>query len=856
MRRFFLGVLLLTFSVVFLKGQLSLANYDDENTGTSGPSGGSSGSGLGTQLAVGTLSYLVNRAIEKKAQKNQSASEAWTPPSVVTVVEFPLDAAAVQPGGAETEIIIQKGDKPVTVKMGVPIAAPPGEGQKCCKVTSLVISNIWQHAVKVSVNGKGSQVIAPGGQATFTGDFGECPRIKVESAEPLGETDANLVAEDVSLCCRDLKAGNFKRFYAIRILRFNFVELDKDCPEQAPPNTPEETPKASEPPPEKPQVPPAPEPQPPKVPEPPKKPEIPPIAPPSTPPPVTQPPEKPPMAPPAAPPLVPPDTPPTTTEQGCQCCCHLVTSWTMETPIQYKIVSPAEGRTLEVPLGSEVPLAVNAIDQDAVTMACQKTGCGGESSGGEGQGGGPCKACPPCQSAQQVRIASRLQYRWELFSGAGALKTDLGYPSKIAVGPAAVYMAPEVMPNDRQVLIRLVIDDNPEALNDIDDSPADQMIVFSLAEAGLPLKVPSESANLNYATTTGIPSADCSCLPKKEWGTYEGITARGKSGTDYTNVCADGFAVLSVEGSDADQLGLKCQDPACSSPGMGHKINDALIYGWEPSKGSIIGSAEKVVYQAPAKTGFAVVKTRVSDSGIQAPDSSVDGPVFRFNIGKITIKDLRLPEGRDKALELGDDLKIDYEIEPLAFAFEKAELRIYNNKGNLVYKREGLPASGGKYSTVWEKTKWNQEPHIGAYANPKNSPYQIQIAGSAPNCAAAGRDVDTQFVIHAEIRDIRAGSAERASGLAQAMKTLEVRLNGVSGRKTFKGTDLKISDIEGLPEGSYGKAVLLQNQELNQLENGRWTIQVRDVSDGVGNVFDANPSTPKSDAYESELELW
>jgi len=63
-------------------------------------------------------------------------------------------------------------------------------------------------------------------------------------------------------------------------------------------------------------------------------------------------------------------------------------------------------------------------------------------------------------------------------------------------------------------------------------------------------------------------------------------------------------------------------------------------------------------------------------------------------------------------------------------------------------------------------------------------------------------------------------------------------------------------DLPRLRAGSYGKIVTLDNPRLSQLADGRWTIQVRDIYDGVGNYFDADPSTDRSEPYETEIELW
>ncbi|HTL46961.1 MAG TPA: hypothetical protein VL688_02735 [Verrucomicrobiae bacterium] len=867
------------------------ATYSDEEDYVRHSGGGSSmGEQVAGQAAAGALTYLVGRAMHKNDGSTGAADEPAAPPSVVTVVEFPVTQDVAQTGQVEVEI--QKGKSTVNVNTPVNITQAPGgeDINKCCKLTSLAVMNIWHHAIKVSVGGK-TQVVKPGQPAVFEGDLGECPRIKVESAEELGEDDAHLVAEDVSLCCKDLRTGHYKSFYAIRILRYTFVELDKDCggggkTTSLPPVTTQSPYKGES------------------------------ITPsvsisegisesrtitPSVP--YSQPPSisesitlTPTITPSIYRPSYPPSQPPTTDEKSdCACCCHQVNTWSAEKPIEIKYASPA-GADVRVPLGKEFPLAVNAIDMDMLTVSCNQQGVecgscspctpgggGGITDGpvaGTGTGGGStmggnqvmiattsgvCKRpCESCQSLKKIPLASPLHFRWELIAGPGWLKSNPYYPqerSAVAEGPAAVYVAPDSLPPgaDRTVAILLTIDDTPYVA-DLDDPPVTETVTINLIGRKEVGSVAVVSPSLDYPTVTNPPPT-CPCKPVTSWDAASGIKKTEEHDTAYS-VCADSYTVLTAPTEDVDTIHAQCSGPKCSAPEVQYKLHDATTYQWKASAGTTIGILDSIVFQAPSSAGDVKVEGTATDSSIQYPDGALPLPPYEIKVGKITIESADVPPlgpgistPANAPLMLGDDLTVKYKIEGAQFG--KLEMRVYNKNGDVVYRRADLEGTIGSHETTWPKARWNQEPHIGAYANPKNGPYEIEIAAAKPRCVSAGsKYVDTKLVIQADIRDLKAGSATRASSLDTTIQYTRIKLKGPAEHDFFGG-DILRTTIPGLAAGNYGKRLYVDKPfTLSRLEDGKWTISVYDNFDGVGNSLDTDPSTPQSDPYETEIELY
>jgi hypothetical protein len=310
------------------------------------------------------------------------------------------------------------------------------------------------------------------------------------------------------------------------------------------------------------------------------------------------------------PPIIPytpeiPKIPTTTEKKPCDCKCSMVIQFSTDGPIQVRFASPATDQTLNVPLGAEVPLAVNAADIDLLTVSCIKEGCGPN-------------PCPPCQSMTVQALPGTLRYRWELVSGPGELVSDPQYPhrhSAIAFGPASIYKAPDEMPDQTDVTIRLTVEDSPEYIADINDKPFVKLVKFKIVKPGQAFHVPVQDADVKPPTPSPPPPSDCSCQPELKWDADKQITPTPDGQTQFA-VGVNGYLVLQAGATDVDQLTMRCKDPTCSSPETVLHLNDAIFFRWQADKGQIIGKSDKVVYQAPAAPGNVKVDRWVRDSGV------------------------------------------------------------------------------------------------------------------------------------------------------------------------------------------------------------------------------------------------
>ncbi|MGH9362375.1 MAG: hypothetical protein ACRD2T_10705, partial [Thermoanaerobaculia bacterium] len=259
-------------------------------------------------------------------------------------------------------------------------------------------------------------------------------------------------------------------------------------------------------------------------------------------------PEWPPIPPPDWPSTPPPELPPWT-EFECDCCCYMVLVLSAS---QLEVASPAGGGGAKVPLGGALPLAVNGLDLDGLRIDCQKEVCGEER-----------EECPVCESSKFLPLPGTLRYRWEVTSGEGGLRSKPPYPhphSATAEGPAAVYVAPEVMPQNRTVKIRLTVDDSPEYLADIDDEPEMRNFTIEIVERDQPLVAPTSNRAPTPSHIVEPRPSDCSCQPDPQWAALEAIQPQDAGPTSFA-ACAGGSVALAAAGKDVDQLSARCKDP-------------------------------------------------------------------------------------------------------------------------------------------------------------------------------------------------------------------------------------------------------------------------------------------------------
>ena len=204
----------------------------------------------------------------------------------------------------------------------------------------------------------------------------------------------------------------------------------------------------------------------------------------------------------------------------------------------------------------------------------------------------------------------------------------------------------------------------------------------------------------------------------------------------------------------------------------------------------------------------------------------------------------------EDSVELGDDLTVYYRvIGPPGFSFARAELRVSNDEvGAVIYVRADLSGNTGEHTTKWKEAKWNQSPHSGAYANPSKGDWKINVVGIKGNKEIVSNEmtIQTDFVIRAEITD---PPSPLAAGLVDLQGNLTVVVYSDFDAYVFYWWNIIFGDILN------GVRVKVDHWDLNTLEDGRWTIQLKDVRDDIGNFYDANPATPDIEHDEWTIEL-
>ena len=206
----------------------------------------------------------------------------------------------------------------------------------------------------------------------------------------------------------------------------------------------------------------------------------------------------------------------------------------------------------------------------------------------------------------------------------------------------------------------------------------------------------------------------------------------------------------------------------------------------------------------------------------------------------------------DADLELGDDLAIECELDgPSGFTFDSVELHVLNYSDTQIYKLTGLGATMGPHSTTWNDAKWNQSPHSGAYANPNNGDYRVQIVATKGSAQCEDEEsINTKFVIEADMKDEKsAGATAEASGMDDLGSALEVVAEKGTTTHVFAGASLTLSDIAD------GKHAKVDNSTLNSLADGTWVVRLKDVRDEIGNFYDANTGTTTIEHDEWTVEL-
>lgn len=228
-------------------------------------------------------------------------------------------------------------------------------------------------------------------------------------------------------------------------------------------------------------------------------------------------------------------------------------------------------------------------------------------------------------------------------------------------------------------------------------------------------------------------------------------------------------------------------------------------------------------------------------------------PDYVTKILKITHKIKSLSPSSD--LELGDNLEVEYDLNlPLGFTYDDIKLQIINSNDIVVYELTGLDKVTGTYTATWNGAKWNQEPNPGCYANPKNGPYKISLIGVKGDKEIKDvEEINTKFVIESTVEDPFSGNVK--SGLSNLPSIIEMVV-GSSTSGTWIEHKFENSDIsKSVMSMGNVHEFKLEDDSLNNLDNGVWGIFILNVRDDIGNYYDDNHSSSGIQSYSKIINL-
>ncbi|RMD65836.1 hypothetical protein D6833_02300 [Candidatus Parcubacteria bacterium] len=185
------------------------------------------------------------------------------------------------------------------------------------------------------------------------------------------------------------------------------------------------------------------------------------------------------------------------------------------------------------------------------------------------------------------------------------------------------------------------------------------------------------------------------------------------------------------------------------------------------------------------------------------------------------------------------------------------QLEIRNASGALVFALQGLPGAPGAHSAVWPQGKWNQVLHVGAFANPKNNPYQIKLIGKKADCRdrEATTTVSTELKLEADIKDEApfGATASRSSGLGDMLDALKIVMKLGPSETVFSGPGA----ITVTGPTPFMKHIKVDNPGLNALPDGQYEVLFRDLRDEIGNFADSDGNPANGiQPVTFLLELW
>src|ERR1043165_267778 len=200
-------------------------------------------------------------------------------------------------------------------------------------------------------------------------------------------------------------------------------------------------------------------------------------------------------------------------------------------------------------------------------------------------------------------------------------------------------------------------------------------------------------------------------------------------------------------------------------------------------------------------------------------------------------------------LILGNDLTVKYRVAPDA-KLSRIKLRVTNKTGELGYLGTDLPVSAGKHRAVWPKGKWNQKPHSGALANPRNGPYTITLVAETPGGGSISRSnvLSTQLVLQCDLEHDRPSKDEISSGLYRPMldpkspERLKIGLVQKGGKLTETVYSLappafsKIieEDLDNDPSELEVKSVHVEQAMQSTFRDGVYQVVMTNLRTGAG----------------------
>ncbi len=601
----------------------AFANEDDgePRVNTGGEGGGSRGGGGNTAAVALEAATLIYQVMKHRNDKDSSGPRQIPPPSVITVVEFPIDPHF--DGGATVEIEAKQNGKAVTYE--IPATITPADKKPCCELTSLTFTNLWQEEVEVQVRGAKSQKLASGQSAEFSGNFGECTRLSV-----VGKNGSKL-AEDVPLCCKDLAAGKTPSFEAVRLLGFKFKNKE-NCPgENQPP--PPKAPEPQKTPPEDertPWMPPLPKMPPmPKEGQPPAK----------TPPEDERTPWMPPL--PKMPPMPKGGTtvqpPPAEVPPVCRCECQ--TEWGEGTKPHAEWVLP-QGQNV-IRINEHAGFKIEAWDFDVLAKKCKAADSG-------------------LYRLKNLLLEDAMKYTWTV-EGAEIVGKNDGPALLIKAGkkPGWIEIRAEVTDQggktkDKPAPIVLKAKVEVVAVNGSRKTGA------ASAAAALSRKDAERTALEAALKAEESSHQSGACSLELDWAQKEGLKLYLKQGVRSPRpvLCVNDVTLIDARAQDFDVLQAQCGSEALQCPKTKETLDDPAHYDWKPDAGLCLadyqGASE--IYEAPVAAAPVKIEAKVTDSALQQIDDPLvsDAPLKVCEIKDRFIEVAGKNKGKQAAVCQGD----------------------------------------------------------------------------------------------------------------------------------------------------------------------------------------------------------